>query len=33
MPGDSLRIWPRWRALLLTCPWCRRYRPGPPRWP
>src|SRR5262245_41477862 len=21
------------RALLLTCPRCRRHRPGPPRWP
>jgi hypothetical protein len=31
MPGDSLRIWPRGRALRLTCPRCRRPRPGPPR--
>jgi len=31
--GDSLRIRPLLRALLLTCPQIADPRPGPPRWP
>jgi hypothetical protein len=33
MLGDSLRIWPRWRAFLLTCPRCRRHTFGAARRP